>query len=48
MRKRKMCGFPNSVEIVWRGKTEVFTSFLSRDEAYGLIMLAWRQSRSGH
>ena len=46
MRKRRHCGFPNSIEILWRGgKREFFTSFLSRDEAFRLIMMAWHNNR---
>eukprot|EP00884_Botryococcus_braunii_P008439 jgi/Botrbrau1/17597/Bobra.0166s0036.1 len=44
VRKRKNYGFPNTVEIIWRGKKEFFTSFLSRDDAYRLIIIAWHQS----
>ena len=46
MRKRKNCGFPNSIEVSWRGgKREFFTSFLSREDAYRLVMIAWHQNR---
>ena len=46
MRKRRHCGFPNSIEVLWRGgKREFFTSFLSRDEAFRLIMMAWHNNR---
>ena len=46
VRKRRHCGFPNSIEILWRGgKREFLTSFLSRDEAYRLIMIAWHNNR---
>jgi hypothetical protein len=46
VRKRKNCGFPNSIEVLWRGgKREFFTSFLSREDAYRLIMIAWHQNR---
>jgi hypothetical protein len=44
VRKRKNYGFPNTIEIIWRGKKEFFTSFLSRDDAYRLIIIAWHQS----
>lgn len=46
MRKRKNVGFPNSLEITWgeRGRKEFFTSFLSREDAFRLIMAAWHQS----
>ncbi|CAL8460897.1 g428 [Coccomyxa elongata] len=45
VRKRRHCGFPNSIEIIWRGgKREFFTSFLSRDDAYRLVMMAWHQN----
>jgi hypothetical protein len=46
VRKRRHCGFPNSIEIFWRGgKREFLTSFLSRDEAYRLVMIAWHNNR---
>ncbi len=46
MRRRKNCGFPNSIEVLWRGgKREFFTSFLSREDAFRLIMVAWHQNR---
>jgi hypothetical protein len=46
LRKMKNVGFPNSVEIVWKEsetcvKTDFFTSFLSRDEAFKLILSLW-------
>ena len=46
MRKRKNLGFPNSIEIAWgpRSRREFFTSFLSREDAFRLIMAAWHQS----
>ncbi len=46
MRKRKNVGFPNSIEITWgeRGRREFFTSFLSREDAFRLILAAWQQS----
>ena len=45
VRKRKNVGFPNSIEITWGadGKREFFTSFLSREDAYRLIMATWAQ-----
>ena len=46
VRKKRHCGFPNSIEILWRGgKREFLTSFLSRDEAYRLIVIAWHNNR---
>ena len=45
MRKRKNLGFPNSIEISWgQGRREFFTSFLSREDAFRLVMAAWHQS----
>jgi hypothetical protein len=46
VRKRKNVGFPNSIEITWgpKGRREFFTSFLSREDAFRLIMAAWHQS----
>lgn len=46
VRKRKNVGFPNSIEITWgpRHRREFFTSFLSREDAFRLIMAAWHQS----
>lgn len=48
VRKMKHVGFPNSVEILWRehigdedAKREFFTSFLSREEAFRLILGQW-------
>ncbi|GIL64209.1 hypothetical protein Vafri_18181 [Volvox africanus] len=38
VRKRKHLGFPNSLEIETNEYKEFFTSFLSREEAYQLIM----------
>ena len=45
VRKRKNVGFPNSIEITWGAdaKREFFTSFLSREDAYRLIMATWAQ-----
>lgn len=40
-----MYGFPNSVEVAWRGKKEFFASFLKRDAAYRLLTYAWSKSR---
>jgi len=42
--KKKHYGFPNSVEIVWRGKRDVFTSFLKRDNAYRILTFVWSKS----
>lgn len=40
--KRKNVGFPNSIEVRWgNGRREFFTSFVSRQEAYKLIIGAW-------
>lgn len=40
--KRKTLGFPNSIEVRWgNGRREYFTSFVSREEAYKLIIGAW-------
>lgn len=48
LRKMKNVGFPNSVEIVWKDgnsvKKEFFTSFLSREEAFKLILSLWEGS----
>lgn len=46
--KKKNVGFPNSILVVWdcprEGiKNEFFTSFLSREEAYKLIVGLWAQ-----
>ncbi|GMH39911.1 hypothetical protein BSKO_07815 [Bryopsis sp. KO-2023] len=43
--KKRNYGFPNSIQIGWKGKREFFTSFLSRDDAYVLIVNAWNQAR---
>lgn len=43
--KKRNYGFPNSIQIGWKGKREFFTSFLSRDDAYILIVNAWNQAR---
>lgn len=46
IKKQKNYGFPNSIEIVWRGgKREFFTSFLSRDDAYELLVYLWHKDR---
>lgn len=48
LRKMKNVGFPNSLEIVWKEgdsiKKEFFTSFLSREEAFKLILSLWEGS----
>jgi len=45
VRKRKNLGFPNSIEVTWGdGRVEFFTSFVSREEAYKLILGAWSQA----
>lgn len=42
VRKAKTAAvFPNAIEIVAWGKRHFFASFLSRDEAYRLIILNW-------
>lgn len=48
--KKKNVGFPNSIQITWDAspqgesiKKEFFTSFLSREEAYKLIIGLWAQ-----
>ncbi|XP_011621202.1 protein VASCULAR ASSOCIATED DEATH 1, chloroplastic isoform X2 [Amborella trichopoda] len=42
VRKAKTAGFfPNAIEIVAGGKKHFFASFLSRDEAYRLIVHGW-------
>lgn len=48
VRKAKTAGlFPNAIEIVAWGKKSFFASFLSRDEAYRLIVDGWsRHSRN--
>ncbi|KAH7659303.1 GRAM domain-containing protein [Dioscorea alata] len=44
VRKAKTAGiFPNAIEILAGGKKHFFGSFLSRDEAYKLIMEGWLQ-----
>lgn len=52
VRKRKHVGFPNSVEILWmqhegdeRPKKSFFTSFLSREDAFQMIMGLWSPLR---
>lgn len=47
VKKKKNLGFPNSIEIVWGGgsKRDFFTSFLSRHDAFKLIIKAWSESR---
>ncbi|KAI5082734.1 hypothetical protein GOP47_0002477 [Adiantum capillus-veneris] len=48
VRKARTAGlFPNAIEIVAWGKKSFFASFLSRDEAYRLIVEGWsRHSRN--
>lgn len=41
--KRTNLGLSNSIEIMWRDKRAFFTSFLSREDAYRLIMADWAQ-----
>ncbi|CAM6091243.1 unnamed protein product [Calypogeia fissa] len=44
VRKAKTAGvFPNAIEITSWGKKHFFASFLSRDEAYRLIINGWSQ-----
>lgn len=45
--KKRNYGFPNSIQIAWKGKKEFFTSFLSRDDAFTLIANAWNQTKLG-
>jgi len=50
VRKVKHVGFPNSVELVWQDredcvKKEFFTSFLSRKEAFRMILGLWDGGR---
>ncbi|KAF9613095.1 hypothetical protein IFM89_005574 [Coptis chinensis] len=48
VRKAKTAGiFPNAIEIVAGGKKNFFASFLSRDEAYRLIVDGWSQYLNG-
>ncbi|KAH9610061.1 hypothetical protein KSS87_003354 [Heliosperma pusillum] len=45
VRRAKTAGiFPNAIEIVAAGKKHFFASFLSRDEAFKLIVDGWAQS----
>ncbi|KAH9623802.1 hypothetical protein KSS87_011617 [Heliosperma pusillum] len=39
--------FPNAIEIAAAGKKHFFTSFLSRDEAFNLIVDGWLQNGNG-
>ncbi|KAK9806649.1 hypothetical protein WJX73_004041 [Symbiochloris irregularis] len=41
VRKRKLYGLPNAIEITCRGKSEVYTSFINRKEAHATIMECW-------
>ena len=45
--KKKNVGFPNSIQVQWNSpsgtKKEFFTSFLSREDAYRLILGQWAQ-----
>ncbi|CAD7699391.1 unnamed protein product [Ostreobium quekettii] len=43
--KKRHYGFPNSIRIVWNGKKEFFTSFLSREDAYALLINVWNQAQ---
>lgn len=45
--KKRNYGFPNSIRVCWKGKREFFSSFLSRDDAYNLIISAWSQANMG-
>ncbi|XP_043717212.1 protein VASCULAR ASSOCIATED DEATH 1, chloroplastic-like [Telopea speciosissima] len=48
VRKAKTAAiFPNAIEIVAGGKKHFFASFLSRDEAYKLILDGWTQHGIG-
>lgn len=42
--KAKNVGFPNSIRIVHKGKQMFFTSFLSREDAYRLIVTLWYEA----
>ena len=42
--KAKNVGFPNSIKIVHKGKQMFFTSFLSREDAFRLIIALWYES----
>ncbi|KAL9245241.1 hypothetical protein vseg_018916 [Gypsophila vaccaria] len=45
VRRAKTAGiFPNAIEIVAASKKHIFASFLSRDEAYRLIVDGWSQN----
>ncbi len=44
LRKKKYYGFSNSIGVVWRGKSDVFSSFLKRDSAYKILSYAWSKS----
>ncbi|KAK9863778.1 hypothetical protein WJX84_002729 [Apatococcus fuscideae] len=44
VKKQKSLGLPNSLEITCDGKSSFFTSFLSREDAYRLIIGAWQQT----
>ncbi|KAI3945604.1 hypothetical protein MKX01_029716, partial [Papaver californicum] len=39
--------FPNAIEIIAGGKRYFFASFLSRDEAYRVIVDGWAQHCDG-
>ncbi|CAD7702290.1 unnamed protein product [Ostreobium quekettii] len=43
--KKRHYGFPNSIRIVWNSKKEFFTSFLSREDAYVLLINVWNQAQ---
>ncbi|QDZ19061.1 hypothetical protein HOP50_02g15700 [Chloropicon primus] len=42
--KAKNVGFPNSIKIVHKGKQMFFTSFLSREDAFKLIISLWYEA----
>lgn len=44
IRKKKHLGFSNSLDIVWKGKRDTFTSFLKRDNAHKILRYAWSKS----
>ena len=44
IKKKKNCGFPNSIEISYSGKKDFFTSFLFREDAFRLLSYAWNRS----
>eukprot|EP01023_Acetabularia_acetabulum_P031871 TRINITY_DN2982_c1_g1_i1.p1 TRINITY_DN2982_c1_g1~~TRINITY_DN2982_c1_g1_i1.p1 ORF type:complete len:551 (-),score=59.77 TRINITY_DN2982_c1_g1_i1:659-2311(-) len=49
LQKKRHYGFPNSIDVVHgegsKEKLEFFTSFISRDEAFNLLLTTWKQSQ---